>query len=201
MTGTRQLTIIAVFYILFAIGSLNVSCTKIDARYFEKLDSLDMKIKQSEMALNIDTKTLSNREKLIFDHLRYINKFYDTTTLMTSDFSTDLAKYKAIKKNYTSFLKNYDNAVKQTKTLKSQAADLRKSVESGEMSKTDFKKYFALEMQNAETALRDATDLNQSIYGFEPEFQRISYEVEKVLNEIASKNPLLKSYLNQQATQ
>lgn len=168
-------------------------CNSVEEGYTTRLDTLDQMLDETSALLQIDFSTIEERKNLIFDHLRYVDQFYDQE--MSLEFANGLSKYKGIKKAYTHFTKEYHKIVDRTNVLKKQASDLRTSVEKKELTKEEFKKFYAQEKHNIMENKTDAEHLSSTVLSLEPEYQRISRMVYDELKRIAESNDTLSGYL------
>jgi len=153
------------------------------------LDELDMVLDSTKQALDYDLITLNNRRKLIEHELNLFSRFNKDT--FTLELGNKLTKYKEIGKVYKQFINAFDGNFNKMKILEKQSATLRNSVEDNKLTKEEFKKFYNDELNTARVLLRKAGGDSQLIPEVEPEFQRLSVEVEKLLWNIAKTNEQL----------
>jgi len=173
--------------------SFQTGCNSVDEAYTSRLDSLDQRLTQTEQYLSIDFNTISIREQSIERELRYMDKYYDT--IFSESLGNHLTKYKGIKKNYAHFLKEYPALFNEMKSLKTQAADLRTSVNKNQLTKEEFKQCYQTELTDAINNSQYAEKISLSIHALEPEYQRISGIIQKELARLASKDSVFNAVL------
>ncbi|MBO6515613.1 MAG: hypothetical protein JJ975_03590 [Bacteroidia bacterium] len=195
MTNTKNGLILG-FIIIFGVflGISHSGCNPIDQRYYTHLDTLENKLMETGQFLSIDVSTISIREQVIFDHMRYIDMFYEGD--MPKEFGNSLAKYKGIKKAYKHFLSQYASIFNEMKSLEIQVQNLRQSVDNQELTKEEFKKYYTTELADIEANRLAAEQLAHSIHSLEPEYQRISRTMMTTLDRLAESNDRLREILD-----
>ena len=81
------------------------------------------------------------------------------------------------------------------KSLKTQAADLRTSVNKNQLTKEEFKQCYQTELTDAINNSQYAEKISLSIHALEPEYQRISGIIQKELARLASKDSVFNAVL------
>ncbi|MFT4523054.1 MAG: hypothetical protein ACI8ZN_002006 [Bacteroidia bacterium] len=195
MKGQSNFFFLFSYILITTLATINIGCNPIDEQYFERIDSLDRIILDGEKMLNIDAITIQNRQELIYNHLRWMST-YNTDTL-DEQLGLTLAKYKGIYKAYKRFDQGYTKAKMELQILKNQALDLRTAIDKRELSKTDFKKFYAKEKKDAEENRDLIESITRPILSLEPDYQRISILVNDKLQNISLHNPRLKAILEE----
>jgi hypothetical protein len=187
MTKSKKGAVL-VLGVITIILTLSVSngCNSIDTAYLTRLDTLDQKLNLTYKYLSIDFVTMQNRELRIARELQHVSKYYDQT--YTEELGNNLTKYKGIKKVYSNFLNQYPKRFDELKSLEKQVANLRISVNDGDLSKDQFKEYYQTELNDINFNLQFSEKLNRSIHSLEPDYQRISAEVFSLLSDLAGRN-------------
>lgn len=197
MRKLQNLTIIFIVLTVIGLWGFQTSCTKVDETVLLALDTLDRKIEAAEQVLSVDFPTIANRKELIDAHLRLVRMYY--TDEMLPELSMMLAKYKGVGKLYGRFTGEYGDVFNEHKALQKQAQDLRKGVQKGTVSRTDFSSYYRKELADAEKNLDDARRICGNIPSVEPDYQRISTRVQNELDHLAESNEELAKALEQLA--
>lgn len=177
--------VLCVITIILTLG-LSSGCNSIDDAYITRLDTLDQKLNLTYKYLSIDFATIQNREIRISRELHHVSKYYDQT--YTEELGNNLTKYKGIKKVYSNFLNQYPKRFDELKSLEKQVANLRISVNDGDLSKTQFKEYYQTELNDINSNLQFSEKLNRSIHALEPDYQRISEEAFNILSDLSGRN-------------
>jgi 23S rRNA A2030 N6-methylase RlmJ len=179
MIGQNSLLFLVLITFFSSLTATISSCNSVDDRYFLMLDSLDYRISETYEILEVDPGTIESRNTLVQDHLRLIKMFLRDS--ITAEFGMQLTKYKGLGKVYKRFLSQYSDCKLELEMLDSQAADLRQAVYAKELTKEQFKVYYAKEKDDGINNYNRAQKLIKPIYSVEPDYQRISRIVDEKL--------------------
>jgi hypothetical protein len=158
------------------------------------IDTLQMVLHQTELALEIDYPTIANRKKLIESHRRWVDRFYKKE--MAPEVGMMLAKYKGIQKVYGQFIDNFESTAKTYMSLVKEVEHLEEQDRAGNLSSAKFKERFAdLKLRIGEN-YKQAQFISSNVLMLEPDYQRISSRIDSELKMIAESDTLLKRILD-----
>jgi hypothetical protein len=177
------------FLLLNLIFLFFTACKDKHPQELKMIDTLDLLVDSTEIALNYDLVTLNNRTKRIKFQLHNFNHFNkDTLALETGN---KLQKYKEISKIYGQFINNFEDCYNTMKLSEEQSKRLRNSVVDDKLSKEEFKSHYSTELARATINLEKSKRVSKFIPAVEPEFQRLNKEVDVMLHHVAKSDSVL----------
>lgn len=136
------------------------------------LDSLNATLTAAKSWLVLDADEIEKRYKQMEENHSYFKAhFKDTITL---ELAQALDQYKGIMPIYENYVKHHVAIEDEHAALVKQSENLRNSLLNGEVSKSDFKMYYAKEADDVEKVSEYIHHTHQKIIEVEPMYKRVS---------------------------
>lgn len=188
------------FFLILTLASMLpaltfTQCKEVPKRELMMLDTLDTILVRTRENLSIDLITLNNRKERINQDRNLLMRFYRDT--VDPELGQMMTRYRGIYKIYGRFIGNYQQVHNDLVTSKKQVETLRNSVRDHKLTKEQFKEYYNNEKEFALANFRRSKEISANIPEVEPDFQRISREVDALLLKVAETDTTLAGILRE----
>lgn len=167
--------------------SLLISVASCSGRYSEEIkyvEVLQEQLDSNQQNLNLDAPLFQLRAEHIESTLRTFANDYNQT--MSKELGDNLSKYKNVQKIYKRNSNNYNLCLKEQEELSNQLDNLAKDVQSGKLSKEEFKTYYRTEKTDINELIRKSKEINKNLYEIESEYTRLTEYFEPLLAQLES---------------
>lgn len=174
------------FISILVISNLITGCGPKHSAENSVLDSLEIKLAESEKQLNLEIDLIRNRVTEIAMNRKFVMQNRKDT--FTYELGLNLDRYKALMRIYEDNIKAYDHYSSELPELKKQVETLRNSLNRNELEKEEFKKYYRQEKTDITALLEGSQKVRSSLYEMEPEYIRLSEFFDKEIARIKEVN-------------
>ncbi len=163
------------------IGILFSSCQNYKEE-LKHLGELQTRLEANRSNFDLDIPLFKTRTVYVQNTLRsFTNDYKDT---MSIELGNALSRYKAIKKIYDRHTSNYEQNQKEQADLEKQLNDLEADLNSGKLSREEFKAYYNIEKIDIEALIKSSSATRKILYEVEPDYMRITKELNPILETI-----------------
>lgn len=164
-----------IFYPLILILSIltATSCSNREKEFateLQLLDSLANDLSAMEKWMILDAKEIEQRYKQMEENTDYFKAHFKDTVYLELALAFD--QYNGAEPIYKNFIKHHTAIEKEHKELTEQVKNLRHSMLKGEVTRPDFKVYYAKESQETEALEEHVNDIYKKVLEVEPMYKR-----------------------------
>lgn len=164
-----------IFYPLILILSIlsATSCSNREKEFateLQLLDSLANDLSAMEKWMILDAKEIEQRYKQMEENTAYFKAHFKDSISLELALAFD--QYNGAEPIYKNYIKHHVAIEKEHKELTEQVKNLRHSLLKGEVTRPDFKVYYAKESQETEALEEHVNDIYKKVLEVEPMYKR-----------------------------
>lgn len=179
-----------IFYSLLLLSGflLATSCNNREKEFaseLQLLDSLENDLSAMEKWMILDAKEIEQRYKQMEENTDYFKAHFKDTISLELALAFD--QYHGAEPIYKNYIRHHIAIEKEHKELTEQVKNLRHSLLKGEVTRPDFKVYYAKESQETEALEEHVNDIYKKVLEVEPMYKRAAAVIDAEVTSLRKK--------------